>query len=171
MNQVIKSPKLLSQQIRTRYYQTLKTSVINSPSSPLSLIKITHLDVVVDGGLADVLPELRLVNVPRFDSNSDERADLGRNSMLRTLAASVTIDAAAVVAAPLLRALCTLRTLCSTLTTLIQSTLCSKLLQLLLSIVELLLLPTVLTPMLARSAEVLAVLRLVDSAAAVVLVP
>ncbi len=32
-----KSPKLLSQRIRKHYYKTLETSVINSPSSPLSL--------------------------------------------------------------------------------------------------------------------------------------
>ena len=37
---LLKSPKFLSQQIRKCYYKTLGTSVINSPLSPLSLSQI-----------------------------------------------------------------------------------------------------------------------------------
>ena len=35
-----KSPKLSRQWIRKRYYKTIRTSVINSPMSPPSLVKI-----------------------------------------------------------------------------------------------------------------------------------
>ena len=37
-----KSPKLLSQQIRKRYYKTLGTSIINRQLSPLSLCSGAH---------------------------------------------------------------------------------------------------------------------------------
>ena len=41
-----KSPKLLGQRIRKRYYETLGTSVINSPLSPLSLL---HMYIAILG--------------------------------------------------------------------------------------------------------------------------
>ena len=36
----LKSPKLLSQRIKKRYYKTLGASVINRPLSPLSMISV-----------------------------------------------------------------------------------------------------------------------------------
>ena len=41
----LKSPKLLSQRIRKRYYKTLGTGVINSPMTPPSLRKVSHVNM------------------------------------------------------------------------------------------------------------------------------